>query len=53
MVALVVISLLVVGLIQAAMSGIYSAALYRYASGEGSTEGFDSQVLQTAFANKG
>lgn len=51
-VALVVISLLVVGLIQAAMSGIYSAALYRYASGEGSTEGFDSQVLQTAFASK-
>ena len=35
---------------QSALSGIYAAALYRYATtGEG-TEGFDSGALKVAFA---
>jgi len=51
-VALMVIGLLISALIQAALSGIYSAALYRYASGDGRTEGFDGALLQHAFAPK-
>lgn len=39
-------------LIQAALSGIYSAALYRHASDEGETPGFDSALLSSAFAPK-
>jgi energy-converting hydrogenase Eha subunit E len=51
-VALMVIGLLVSALIQAALSGIYSAALYRFASGDGETQGFDGSLLQHAFAAK-
>ncbi len=51
-VAVFVVALLVTGRVQAALSGIYSAALYRYASGEGATEGFDARLLEHAFAVK-
>jgi hypothetical protein len=51
-VAAMVIALMLCALIQAALSGIYSAALYRFASGEGETQGFDSNLLSQAFAPK-
>jgi hypothetical protein len=50
--AVVVIALLLAALIQAALSGIYSAALYRYAVGAGDSEGFDAQLLGQAFRTK-
>jgi hypothetical protein len=37
-------------LVQAALSGIYAAALYRYADGKQSTDGFDATALENAFA---
>jgi hypothetical protein len=52
-VAALVIALVLSALIQAALSGIYAAALYRFASGEGETQGFDGALLQNAFAAKG
>lgn len=51
-VALVIVALLLAGLVQAALSGIYSAALYRYAVGAGDSEGFDAQLLGQAFRTK-
>lgn len=51
-VALVIIALLLAGLVQAALSGIYSAALYRYAVGAGDSQGFDAQLLGQAFRTK-
>lgn len=51
-VAVLVIALVLGALIQAALSGIYSAALYRYASGEGDSQGFESAMLSEAFAPK-
>lgn len=51
-VTLFVIALLVTGLVQAALSGIYSAALYRHAVGENETEGFNGALLEQAFAEK-
>jgi len=51
-VALLIALLVLAGLVQAALTGIYSAALYRYASGEGDTEGFDEGLLEQAFAVK-
>ncbi len=49
---LVVVGFLLIALIQSALAGIYSAALYRYAtSGEGSAH-FDKTALQAAFAPK-
>ena len=51
-VAIVIIALLLAGLVQAALSGIYSAALYRYAVGAGDSEGFDAQLLGQAFRAK-
>ena len=51
-VALVIAALLLAALIQAALAGIYSAALYRYAVGEGGSEGFDAQLLGQAFRVK-
>jgi hypothetical protein len=54
LIALVVVGLAIAttALVQAALSGIYSAALYRYATkGEG-TPGFDNQALKLAFAPK-
>lgn len=50
--AIVIIALLVTALIQAALSGIYSAALYRYAVGAGDSVGFDAQLLGQAFRTK-
>ena len=50
-VVLGVIAVLAVALIQAALAGIYSAALYRHAMGE-NTPGIDGQMLASAFAPK-
>ena len=47
-----VIAFLLAALIHAALSGIYSAALYRYAVGQEASIGFDGQLLQRAFAVK-
>jgi len=51
-VAVVIVAMLLAGLVQAALSGIYSAALYRYAVGAGDSEGFDAQLLGHAFRTK-
>lgn len=48
---LTVLAVLLLGLVQAALAAIYSAALYRYASGE-SAQGFDAGMLQSAFRAK-
>jgi hypothetical protein len=50
--ALGVVLLLFSFLVQTALSGIYSAALYRYASGRGESIGFDNGVLNAAFQAK-
>ena len=50
--ALLVAALLLAGLTQAALSGIYSAALYRYAMGAGNSEGFDAPLLERAFRTR-
>ena len=42
-------AVIVTALINSALSGIYAAALYRYASGNSTTQGFDSNALQMAF----
>lgn len=42
----------ITGLVQSALTGIYAAALYRYATtGEG-TQGFDAQAMKLAFTPK-
>ena len=51
-VAAVIVVLLLAALIQSALSGIYSAALYRYATGAGNSQGFDAQLLGQAFRGK-
>ena len=51
-VAAVIAVLLLAALIQTALSGIYSAALYRYATGAGNSQGFDAQLLGQAFRTK-
>jgi hypothetical protein len=43
---------ILVALVQTALAGIYSAALYRYASGESAGPGFEACLLQSAFAPK-
>jgi hypothetical protein len=50
--AVFVIALVLVALIQAALSGIYSAALFRHAEGHGENTGFAPQLLQAAFRPK-
>ncbi len=45
-------AVLVAALVSAALSGIYAAALYRFATNGEQTEGFDNGVLQSAFASK-
>lgn len=51
-IVLAVAAFILLGLVQAALTGIYSAALYRYAeSGEGAL-GFDKNLLGNAFAAK-
>lgn len=44
--------LLTVGIVQSALSGVYSAALYRFASDGVAPQGFESLSLQTAFQAK-
>jgi hypothetical protein len=51
-VALFIATLLFAALVQAALSGIYSAALYRYATEGVAYEGFDAQLLGQAFRTK-
>jgi len=51
-VAMVIAVLLLTALTQAALSGIYSAALYRHATGAGVSEGFDARLLGQAFTPK-
>ena len=45
-------ALLLAFLVQGALSGIYAAALYRFAAQNGDTQGFDSGALRTAFLTK-
>ncbi|MCE9640316.1 MAG: DUF6159 family protein [Betaproteobacteria bacterium] len=45
-------ALVMSALIHSALSGIYSAALYRHASGSGGMQGFNAEVLQSAFVPK-
>ena len=47
------VAVLLLSLVMAALSGIYSAALYRYASRGEVAAGFDGQALASAFASKG
>jgi len=49
---LVIVAFILVGLVHSALSGIYAAALYRYATNSGATQGFDHQALQAAFQPK-
>ncbi len=51
-VAASVAALLALALAHSALSGIYSAALYRYATTGAAGAGFDPDVLQQAFARK-
>jgi len=44
-----VVAVIVTALIHSALSGIYAAALYRFASDNSTTQGFDSNALQMAF----
>lgn len=52
MVVMGVIGTLIMALLQAALMGIYSAALYRYASGYQNSDEFSHFLLQNAFAVK-
>lgn len=47
-----IVAMIALALIHAALSGIYAAALYRYAIGGTETLGFDQRVLEGAFAQK-
>lgn len=49
---LVLGALLLAFLVHGALSGIYAAALYRFATQSGDTQGFDQQVLRNAFLSK-
>jgi hypothetical protein len=51
-IAIVVMAFLLAALIHAALAGIYSAALYRYAVGQEASTGFDGPLLARAFAIK-
>ncbi|MEO8103970.1 MAG: DUF6159 family protein [Betaproteobacteria bacterium] len=51
-VVLAIAAVIVTALIHSALSGIYAAALYRYASDGTPTQGFDPNALQLAFAPK-
>jgi hypothetical protein len=52
LIALTVIAALLVGIIQSALSGVYAAALYRYATDGVAPQGFEGMNLQTAFQPK-
>ena len=47
-----IFAVLFVWLVHSALTGIYSAALYRYAANGESSTGFDNQALQAAFMPK-
>jgi len=51
-VLLTVLSALTVGIIQSALSGVYAAALYRFANDGLAPHGFEGMSLQTAFQAK-
>ena len=51
-VALTIVSALAVGIIQSALSGVYAAALYRFANDGVAPQGFEGMGLQTAFQAK-
>ena len=50
--AVFVLALLVLGVMQSALSGIYSAALYRYATAHETPDAFRGMALERAFAPK-
>lgn len=52
MIGVTVLLAIVLTLVQATLSGIYSAALYRYAVAGDSPQGFDAVVLREAFQQK-
>jgi hypothetical protein len=52
MVVVLVVSLLLLALVGSTLSGIYAAALYRYAANGSATTGFDNSALQAAFQPK-
>ncbi len=47
-----VLAVAITGLVQSALTGIYAAALYRYAAGGQPTPGFDGPAMKLAFAPK-
>lgn len=49
LVVLTILSALTVGIIQSALSGVYAAALYRFANDGVAPQGFEGMGLQTAF----
>ncbi|KAA3648837.1 MAG: hypothetical protein DWQ07_01170 [Chloroflexi bacterium] len=49
----VVIALVLLGLVNSTLQGIYTAALYQYASGEAADTFFDSNIIEHAFREKG
>ncbi len=52
LVALTILTALTVAIIQSALSGVYAAALYRFANDGVAPQGFESMGLQTAFQAK-
>lgn len=52
MVIVGIVGTLILALLQAALAGIYSAALYRYATGHQNSEEFSGDLLTNAFAAK-
>ena len=46
---LLILAVCLLALAQATLQGIYSAALYRYASGDPATGGIDKDLLEGAF----
>jgi hypothetical protein len=51
-IALSVLAVVCIGLVQSALGGIYSAALYRYATAGDAPAGFDGVLLRDAFQRK-
>jgi hypothetical protein len=51
-IALSVLAVVGIGLVQSALGGIYSAALYRYATAGDAPAGFDGVLLRDAFQRK-
>ena len=51
-IVIAIVAVIAMALIHSALSGIYAAALYRYATDGKQTPGFDSKVLEGAFLPK-